>query len=285
MFNFGFSRDTVSHVRRTTARAWSVAKDGAQGDEAPFQRIYAIADVHGHFGLFREALRAIQTDNRKRGPAQTVIVIAGDSIDRGPRSRQMLQLLQTIQSTSSGVIVLAGNHEQMLIDSADGDGRAQDLWMRSGGSRTLDSYKIDVRELRKLDTKERAHVIRQAIGNHTLQWLRSLPASYRSGGYFFCHAGIRPGTPLGQQLREDLLWIRKKFHQEESDHGAVIVHGHCEEPAVRFRHNRIGIDLGAHRTGRLAILGLEGTDRWTMNVRENAADISDTVLRPTLLRS
>ena len=280
MFNFRFPRDTGSHVRRTTARAWSVSKG-----EAPFQRIYAIADVHGHFGLFSEALRAIQTDNRKRGPAQTVIVIAGDSIDRGPRSRQMLQLLQAMQSTSSGVIVLAGNHEQMLIDSADGDGRAQNIWMRSGGNRTLHSYGVDVRQLRRLDRMERAHVITQAIGEPTLRWLASLPVSYRSGGYFFCHAGIRPGTPLGRQLRDDLLWIRNDFHKEESDHGAVIVHGHCEEPAVRFRHNRIGIDLGAYRTGRLAILGLEGTDRWTMDVTESVADLSDTVLRPTLLRS
>ena len=45
-------------------------------------------------------------------------------------------------------------------------------------------------------------------------------------------------------------------------HEKVVVHGHtmAAEPVVRA--NRIGIDTGAYKTGRLTALALEGAERW-----------------------
>jgi serine/threonine protein phosphatase 1 len=111
---------------------------------------------------------------------------------------------------------------------------------------------------------EIAKTIVDAVGEAVLAWLETLPLTYQSGDYFFCHAGIRPGVPLSLQRREDLLWIRDEFLESKRDHGAVIVHGHCESDEVIIRRNRIGVDTAAYRTGRLSAVGLHGTEQWML---------------------
>ena len=71
------------------------------------------------------------------------------------------------------------------------------------------------------------------------------------------HAGVRPGVPLVEQTRDDLLRSRQQFLYSEADFGAVIVHGHTpvKEPVVR--HNRIAIDTGAVFGGKLTCVVLE----------------------------
>ena len=91
-----------------------------------------------------------------------------------------------------------------------------------------------------------------------LEFLRGLALTHREGGYFFVHGGVRPGVPLDQQAREDLLRMRQPFLYSEMQFGAVVVHGHSpvREPVVR--HNRIAIDTGAVFGGKLTCLVLEG---------------------------
>jgi serine/threonine protein phosphatase 1 len=47
-------------------------------------------------------------------------------------------------------------------------------------------------------------------------------------------------------------------------HEQLIVHGHTSVDEVEFHSNRIAIDTGACRTGRLSALGVEGGDRWLL---------------------
>lgn len=46
------------------------------------------------------------------------------------------------------------------------------------------------------------------------------------------------------------------------DHGTVAAHGHSISPQPMVRHNRIGIDTAAYRSGVLTCLVLEGTSRF-----------------------
>lgn len=48
----------------------------------------------------------------------------------------------------------------------------------------------------------------------------------------------------------------------------MVVHGHSIAPEVDERDNRIGIDTGAYYSGQLTALGLEGTQRWTLQTTE-----------------
>jgi serine/threonine protein phosphatase 1 len=57
------------------------------------------------------------------------------------------------------------------------------------------------------------------------------------------------------------MWIREPFLGSEADHGAVVVHGHSISERPQLRHNRIGIDTGAYRTGILTCLVLDGAAR------------------------
>ena len=47
--------------------------------------------------------------------------------------------------------------------------------------------------------------------------------------YIFCHAGLKPGIPLEEQVEDDLLWIREEFYSDYQGTAEVIV-GHTPTP-------------------------------------------------------
>ena len=106
--------------------------------------------------------------------------------------------------------------------------------------------------------EQAAIAFRRALPENHLGFLGSLVLSFNCGDYFFSHAGARPGIPLRQQYRQDLLWIRDDFLLYEEDFGKVVVHGHTPVMTPDIRPNRINIDTGAYATGRLTCLVLEG---------------------------
>jgi serine/threonine protein phosphatase 1 len=145
---------------------------------------------------------------------------------------------------------LVGNHDETMLHALSGDRPAATDWLFTGGRPALESYGIDPDSPRE-SWPER-------VPPEHLEFLRGLTLSHREGGYFFVHAGVRPGVPLEQQQREDLLRMRQPFLYSEMSFGAVVVHGHTpvKEPVVR--HNRIAIDTGAVFGGKMTCLVLEG---------------------------
>lgn len=251
-----------------TALSTPVSSRRAEEATPSPERIYAIGDVHGRADLFAMMLRAIQRDGQSRGASATKIIILGDLIDRGPRSRDMIEMVRRFDEGTSGVVTLRGNHEELLVRSAAGSDAAQRIWLRNGGAATLLSFGLHPDRLRGLSAPERARRITQAVGTPNLEWIGALPTHFISGDYFFCHAGIKPGLDLNKQRTRDLLWIREEFLQSEVEHGAIVVHGHAETDEPEFRHNRINIDTAAYRTGRLTAIGLEGPERWILSVEQ-----------------
>ena len=57
------------------------------------QRIYAIGDVHGRADLLTDVFGQIDSDLKARPIETSVQVFLGDYIDRGPHSRQVIDLL------------------------------------------------------------------------------------------------------------------------------------------------------------------------------------------------
>ncbi len=224
-------------------------------------RVYAIGDIHGRHDLLTNLLDRIGEHTESLPPSRSLhIVFLGDIVDRGPQSAEALELLYDLHSSSDSVIVLLGNHEEAMLQALDGDLDSLRAWMGVGGDATARSFGL---EPLRPDEDPRGYLrrLRAAVPRDWVSWLKRLPLSARSGDYFFCHAGVRPGIPLRRQSRGDLLWIREDFLDDPADHGAVIVHGHSIELEVSIRHNRIGIDTGAYRTGILTALYLEGERR------------------------
>ncbi|WP_208354554.1 hypothetical protein [Pseudaestuariivita rosea] len=128
-------------------------------------------------------------------------------------------------------------------------------WLANGGQETLVSMGISLR-FGEYDP-ERLHA---ALGNERVSWLKSLPLSRVVGPYLFVHAGIAPGVPLDAQHPKDMLWIRSRFLDSDTDHGKIVVHGHTPEEEPIVRSNRICIDTGAFFTGVLTAAVLDGTN-------------------------
>ena len=208
--------------------------------------------MHGCLDRLIALHELITEDLAERPIRHAELIHLGDYIDRGPESAQVIDWLLCEPPVPVGHVVnLMGNHEQMMLAAvASGDDDAAAHWLTNGGADSLMSWGIN----RKVPHTEWAsHIPKQH-----LIFLRDLAMSHQVGPYLFVHAGIRPGRPLGQQTRHDMLWIREPFLSSKDDHGVVVVHGHTPRQQPLVRPNRIAIDTGAVLGGALTCLVLEG---------------------------
>ncbi len=99
--------------------------------EQPLQRFprnqlgrdFVVGDVHGHFELLQRLLDRVGFD-----PSADRLFAAGDLVDRGPYSPQVLDWLAKPWFAS-----VRGNHEQLVIDVVLA-GEDRDLHFRNGGA-------------------------------------------------------------------------------------------------------------------------------------------------------
>jgi serine/threonine protein phosphatase 1 len=228
----------------------------------PGLRLYAIGDVHGRADLLDTLLTAIAADAARRPALAKRIVFLGDYVDRGPRSKEVIDLVLDAAPRGAELVTLMGNHEEMmhrfLRDISVGRS-----WMLNGGDATLESYGVDApRMLSSTAQYRQAQAEFDALlPERHLRFLQGLAVTHVAGDYLFVHAGLRPGVPIDRQEQDDLIWIREEFLHSEADFGKVVVHGHSIAREPVLRPNRIGIDTGAYASGRLTCLVLEGTAR------------------------
>lgn len=237
------------------------------------ERVYAIGDVHGRLDLLRALLLQVESDALRRGHAHTHIVFLGDLIDRGPESAQVIEFLIGYRPAFRTLHYVAGNHEECFLDVINGNSATEMSWFQFGGYETLQSYGVSERAI-----VSRGAVLQQELAERVPQahvdFLSRCVDQVRIGDYLFVHAGIRPGQPLDRQSPQDMRWIREEFLDDESDHGVVVVHGHSISRAPVVRGNRIGIDTGAYRSGRLTALGLERDESWFLTTRAFEEDVA-----------
>jgi serine/threonine protein phosphatase 1 len=222
----------------------------------PGIRIYAVGDVHGRADLLNGVFAQIDAHLVSSPVPQPIQVLLGDYIDRGPDSREVVETL-IARRRNDAMVCLKGNHESYLIRFLD-DPTILAEWAQVGGAETLLSYGIDQFDPHDPRQCQRAaNAFREVLPEQHYQFFHSLALSFESGDYFFVHAGVRPGIPLGEQRERDLLGIRRDFLQHDRDFGKTIVHGHSPMREPDIRANRINIDTGAFETGRLTCLVLE----------------------------
>jgi serine/threonine protein phosphatase 1 len=226
------------------------------------ERVYAIGDIHGRLDLLDDLLDQIAIDDDARAPMATTLVFLGDFIDRGPDSRGVVERLRTIAGAGNRCIFLLGNHEEVLLRAIEGERGALSLFDRIGGRETLLSYGVSEEEYDNCLLGDLTDLMKARIPQEHVAFLRSAQAKYASGEYLFVHAGVRPGVSIDEQQDVETRWIRDEFLDYRGDFGRVIVHGHTISNDIEIRVNRIGVDVGAYRSGRLAAVGLEGADRW-----------------------
>lgn len=224
-------------------------------------RVYAIGDIHGRLDLLDTLLFRIEADERARGPAETHLIFLGDLVDRGPASAGVMQRVLDLSRARPNVRVLMGNHEEVFLKALTGNREALRYFVRIGGAPTILSYGLDHDRYQAMDFDELGDWLIGAVPADHVAFLQSFENHIALGDYLFVHAGIRPRVPIEEQSGGDLRWIRGEFLDFRGSFGPVVVHGHTITEEVEERANRIGIDTGAYRTGRLTALALEGAQR------------------------
>lgn len=121
--------------------------------------IYVIGDVQGCFLSLQRLLRQIDFD-----PARDRLWLAGDLVNRGPRS---LETLRWAYRHRSIVTTVLGNHDLHLLACAEG-----------------------LRQARTKDTL--GDVLAAEDGPLLLDWLRRRPFLHEEGGFVLVHAGLLP---------------------------------------------------------------------------------------------
>ena len=203
-------------------------------------RLLAIGDIHGCYDKLVELLNKVNYQ-----PGKDQLVLLGDYIDRGPKSRETIDLV--IELVNNGAIALKGNHEDMLINALD-DVNSCELWLYNGGKKTLRSYHISG-GYGNIPWHEQPRRIPQ---KH-LDFIRNLPISHETDEYIFVHAGLPLyATKVEEAEHHDLMWVRDEWLTREYK-GKVVVFGHTptftiqghKKPEPWFGKNKIDIDTGA----------------------------------------
>ena len=226
-------------------------------------RVYAVGDIHGRADLLRRLLGLIEKDNARQGPAEVWLIFLGDYIDRGPASREVIDILMEEPDFADKVVHLRGNHEEAMLAFLDDPEQAR-IWLDWGGMATLISY--GVRLPADPPPEQPLAYLSRRLGEKLpaahRKFLEGLPVQKTMGDYLFVHAGVDPEVPLDRQDPFDLTTIRSPFLEWGRPLGKVVVHGHTislDGPEILSW--RIGIDTGAYATGRLTALVLEGDSR------------------------
>jgi serine/threonine protein phosphatase 1 len=219
-------------------------------------RIYAIGDVHGRADLLEQVFTRIDNHAAAHPIDRPIVVLVGDYIDRGPDSRGVLdQLLK--RAKTNEMVLLKGNHETLVLEFLRNPSALQS-WSQLGGLETLMSYGLSPSLNADAQTQNELAIALQAtLPKSHLVLLGGLQSSFNCGGFFFAHAGVRPGVPLAEQRETDLLWIRDEFLLYEGKFDKIVVHGHTPVREVDMRPNRINIDTGAYATGKLTCIIIE----------------------------
>ncbi len=202
-----------------------------------YDNIYVTSDIHGQFEHFNKLI------NKVKLTKNDLLIIAGDSCDRGKHSCQIYEKILYLIDEGFHIIHLMGNHELMFIDAMN-NSMEKSLWYRNGGKNTELFYKGKEDLLKK-------HI----------KWIENMPVVVEIGDFIIVHAGVNPEKDMKDQSQLDLLWIREEFISKSiTSIDKTIIFGHTPTASRRitfYKNNTIGIDCECVRTNTLGVLELK----------------------------
>ena len=210
--------------------------------EKDFSRLIAVGDIHGQFDMLQRLMEKIKPTEHD------LFVFIGDYIDRGRKSKEVLDFLIDFKENYHAVF-LRGNHEDMLLDYLQLDERAirGESYERNGGQFTALSYG---------DVNSAISELGQLIPATHMDFIHNTEIYFETEHYFFAHGGIMPGVPFEEQKRGVLLWIRYQFIYYPTGLDKIVVFGHTPQREVLLEDDKIGIDTGAGYFKKLSAIDL-----------------------------
>jgi serine/threonine protein phosphatase 1 len=221
-------------------------------------RIYAIGDIHGCCELLKKIHQKIIDDAKAHDHKDIVVVYMGDYIDKGPKSKEVIDSLINNPFDGYKKIFLKGNHEWVMMNFLNNP-EIGTSWLRYGGDETLKSYGVNIHSAngQKKSNQQLSEDLERVISADHMAFYDKLRLSHVEGDYFFVHAGIRPGVEIEDQNQEDLLGIREEFVKYKKPFDKKVIFGHTIFDKAINQSNKIGVDSGAYLFGRLSCVVLD----------------------------
>lgn len=167
-------------------------------------RTIVISDIHGCFLTLEKLLHKIDykpTDH---------LVVLGDLIDRGPRSKEVLDLFLSIQAKGYPLTLLRGNHEVMFLDALK-DSSLEPRFLRAGGDTTLRSF--DVQSVSEVPLVY-ADLIRRTLNY------------YEDEDAIYVHAALNFSFADLFYDKESMFWEREMDIDPVRTGRRPVIHGH-----------------------------------------------------------
>ena len=171
-------------------------------------RVIAIGDIHGCAGAFRVA-------SERLPPASAdCIVTLGDYVDRGPDSRQVIDILLKLRHRCR-LVPLMGNHDKMLLGVHAGKEYMLENWLDLGGAATLKSFACETVA---------------GIPEHSIAFLQGCRRWHETHRHLFVHANYLSNLPLEEQPLYVLRWESLKTRCPPPHYsGKTAVVGHTAQ--------------------------------------------------------
>jgi len=230
---------TMHRIRRCGILAFGLPLVTALSCMAAEQRVVAIGDVHGDLPDFIAILQQVGLINESHqwSGDTTVLVQVGDMVDRGPKSRECLDLLMDLErqapQQNGKVVPLLGNHEVMTmmgdlryasVEDYQGFATPQSEKVReqayreyleflsAHGNHATDAASPGVREKWMTEHPLGFFERRDAFGPQGLygRWLRQHDAVVQLANGAFLHGGLSPDLQfrdiqeLNRRIRSDI---------------------------------------------------------------------------------
>lgn len=182
-------------------------------------RLIGISDIHGEY----EKLCAVL--DKAAPQKEDTIIFMGDYIDRGAKSREVVDKIIDMQNVCN-CVYLIGSHEYALLHASSDDYYHYLFW-NYGGDKTAESYG-------SFDNIFKVHG----------DFFKSLKFYHLTDKYLFVHAGINPKYSLEEQNEVDMVYIRRNFYEHKHNLPQKIIFGHTEFDTPQIQEDKICIDTG-----------------------------------------
>ncbi len=190
--------------------------------------IAVIGDIHGCFYTLRDLYK-------KLVPQTSEIYSVGDLVDRGPKSKDVVQFC-----IDKNIKPVKGNHEDMMLKTLDGKDSTGHYM--NGGNATEISY-TGLKKHKQLNEYKEAL---EKTGHY--DYLNSLPLKTEIGKILISHAGI-----IENGDDRSIMWNRTE-KLLKLDKFQIIGHTPVKEPVYEkgwFMNIDTGCVYGGHLTGIL----------------------------------
>ena len=241
-------------LRRFLERLFARVDEGEGVPLSAPRPLFAIGDVHGMADLLDAMIDRIGERIDGDGLDDATVVFLGDYVDRGPHSREAIDLLiDSPARLGAETVFVRGNHEDFArryIDRPFEESR----WLDWGGEATVESYGIDPQDFEPGVQGQIAlsRALADAMGGTHLDFLRErLVTHYDAWPFFFSHAGIDRRHPPHEQPERALVHGIRGFRDTGGWPDSIVVHGHYVTDEPDLGPHRIGVDTGAYRSGIL----------------------------------